>query len=69
MAEIPVQPKRGIRPWVWVIAVIIVVAVLWLLFGRDTAPVTTGSTVPARVAPGSVTPSFTSGWSEPRVLA
>ncbi|HEX5831455.1 MAG TPA: hypothetical protein VFY16_10775 [Gemmatimonadaceae bacterium] len=55
MAEIPVQPKRGVRPWVWIVAVILAVAVLWLIFGRDIAPVTTGSVAPAHVTPALAT--------------
>lgn len=53
MAEIPVQPKRGVPGWVWVVAVLIVLAILWFVFGgRSTgAATTTGRAVPAQVAP------------------
>jgi hypothetical protein len=63
VAEIPVQPKRGARPWGWIIAIIIVAIILWLIFGhRATAPTTTGSAVPTQVAPAlaatSIAPTF-----------
>lgn len=53
MAEIPVQPRRGIRPWVWVVALIILAVILWAIFGRHrvTVPAATGRAIPAHVAP------------------
>jgi len=45
MAEIKVEPKRGMG-WIWaVVAVIALALILWLLLAReDTDPVTTPAT-------------------------
>ena len=54
MAEIPVQPKSGARPWGWIIALIILAVILWIIFGHRThapATTTTGSATPAHIAP------------------
>jgi multidrug resistance efflux pump len=52
MAEIPVQPKRGVPTWVWVVAVLVILAVLWFILGYRSTPATrTGRAVPAHVAP------------------
>jgi hypothetical protein len=34
VADIPIQPKRGSSIWLWIIGVIVVILVLWLVFGR-----------------------------------
>lgn len=54
MAEIPVQPKSGARPWGWIIALIILAIILWIVFGHRSntpATTTTGSIAPAQIAP------------------
>ncbi|HEU4643210.1 MAG TPA: hypothetical protein VFS44_12220 [Gemmatimonadaceae bacterium] len=51
MAEIPVQPKRGAGPWVWLVALIVLAIILWFIFGRrHTATTTTGRATPAYVS-------------------
>lgn len=51
MAEIPVQPKRGAGPWVWIVALIVLAIILWFIFGRrHAATTTTGSVAPAYVS-------------------
>ncbi|MBX6332219.1 MAG: hypothetical protein IRY91_10280 [Gemmatimonadaceae bacterium] len=54
MAEIPVQPKRGPRAWVWIVALIVLAIILWLVFGsRQQRPAITTGAVPAtQLAPG-----------------
>lgn len=59
MAEIPIQRKEGRNIWPWVIGAIVLLALLWFLFGRQrgdtTAATTTDSTATmmAPAAPGS----------------
>jgi bacteriorhodopsin len=45
MAEIKIEPKRGMG-WIWVVVAVIALALIaWLLFARaDTDPVTTPTT-------------------------
>jgi hypothetical protein len=57
MAEIPVQPKRGVPTWVWVVAVLVILAALWFILGyrSGTPGARTGRAVPAHVAPEPAT--------------
>jgi hypothetical protein len=62
MADINLEPKRRSSAWGWIIAVIIVLIVLWAIFGRrSTSTRTSRADVPAaahvqppRVAVGSI---------------
>lgn len=54
MAEIPVQPKRGPRAWVWIVALIVLAIILWLIFGsrqQRPATTTTGAVPATQIAP------------------
>lgn len=52
MAEIPVQPKRGVPVWVWIVALIIIAIILWAIFGHHSSPpAATSLANPAHAAP------------------
>jgi hypothetical protein len=34
MADIDIVPKRRTNTWIWIILAIVVLMVLWMLFGR-----------------------------------
>jgi bacteriorhodopsin len=40
MADIDVVPKRKSNVWLWVLIALVVIAVLWMVFGRSQAPAT-----------------------------
>lgn len=55
MAEIKVEPKRGMG-WIWVVVAVIALAlIIWLLLGRNTADTvtipTTGAVIFEAAAP------------------
>jgi len=54
MAEIRVERKEGGSGiWPWIIGLLIAVAVLWFVFGRDRTPATTGASTPDTAAPAA----------------
>ncbi|MDQ2889737.1 MAG: dynamin [Gemmatimonadota bacterium] len=65
MAEIPIQRTAGRNVWPWVIGAVIVIALLWYLFGRQTGVTTTRTTTDTTVtitpapAPAGTTPAGT----------
>lgn len=58
MADIPIQRKEGHSFWPWLIAIVVLIAIVWLLFARRTGgngagatAGTAGGTAPAATAP------------------
>jgi len=79
MADIPIERKAHRSVWPWVIGIIVLLIILWLLFGRNrgantattngadtvlTTPPATGTT-PATTAPAATAPATTAPTTGP----
>lgn len=59
MADIPIERKEHRSVWPWVIGIIVLLIILWLLFGRNRGTNTAATTnradtvLPAQPAPGT----------------
>lgn len=54
MAEIPVERKSGVRWWLWLVGLLLIIAVLWFWLGRDDRGRVVGASTPgAAAAPAS----------------
>jgi bacteriorhodopsin len=40
MADLDVVPKRGTKLWLWVVLAVVIIAILWMAFGRRSSPAT-----------------------------
>jgi hypothetical protein len=61
MADIDVVPKRGTKTWLWIVLALVVIAVLWMLFGGQSSPASgrliDGVTGPGTPIPAAVVPA------------
>ena len=69
MADIPIERKDHKSIWPWIIGIIVLLIILWFLFGRhrnDNTAATTGAdttmmTAPATTAPAGAVPAGSTG--------